>query len=171
MEKMQYKQQEVRLLGAIIDGITQKPIPEKQAKILTFQIPKTKVELQRFLGFANYYRKYLKNFATIAEPLYDLLKLKNEYFYQTEREDKAFNLIKEMINSDIAVHLPDYSKPFVLSTDASNTGISAVLQQLVDNELKVIDWGSKRLSSAERKYGITEKEFLAMSWGVEHFDY
>lgn len=58
VEKMQYKQQEVRLLGAIIDGITQKPIPEKQAKILTFQIPKTKVELQRFLGFANYYRKY-----------------------------------------------------------------------------------------------------------------
>jgi len=171
VEKMQYKQQEVRLLGAIIDGITQKPIPEKQAKILTFQIPKTKVELQRFLGFANYYRKYLKNFATTAEPLYDLLKLKNEYFYWTEREDKAFNLIKEMINSDIAVHLPDYSKPFVLSTDASNTGISAVLQQLVDNELKVIDWGSKRLSSAEKKYGITEKEFLAMSWGVEHFDY
>lgn len=169
--KMQYKQKEVKLLGSIIDGITQKPIPEKQSKILTFQIPRTKKELQRFLGFANYYRKYLKNFATIAEPLYDLLRSKNEYLNWTEKEDKVFNLIKNMINSDIAVHLPDYSKEFVLSTDASNTGISAVLQQLIDNELKVIDWGSKRLSSAEKKYGITEKEFLALAWGVKHFDY
>ena len=75
---MQYKQREVKLLGAIINGVTQRPIPEKQNKILMFQVPKTKKELQRFLGFANFYRKYLKNLAEIASPLYNLLKTKNE---------------------------------------------------------------------------------------------
>ncbi len=169
--KMQYKQQEVKLLGAIINGITQRPIPEKQSKILTFQVPKTKKELQRFLGFANFYRKYLKKLGEISEPLYNLLKSKNETLIWTNKEEEAFNKIKNMINSDIAVHIPDYSKSFVLSTDASNTGISAVLQQEINNELKVIDWGSKKLTPAEQKYGITEKEFLAMAWGIEHFDY
>jgi hypothetical protein len=152
IEKMQYKQNEVKLLGAVINGTIQRPIPEKQEKILTFQTPKTKKELQRFLGFANYYRKYLKRFAETSEPLYNLLKTKSETLIWTNKEDKAFNKIKESINSDIAVNISDYTKQFTLSTDASNTGISAVLQQEISNELRVINWGSKNLSHAERKY-------------------
>ncbi|KAI4293468.1 hypothetical protein PAPHI01_2742, partial [Pancytospora philotis] len=116
MSKMQYKQKEVKLLGAIIDGVTQRPIPSKQAEVLNFQTPRTKKDLQRFLGFVNYYRRYISNFAIIAVPLYDALKGKSETLGWTPETDKAFNDLKNSVNSDVVLYLPDYSKHFVLTT-------------------------------------------------------
>ena len=78
-EKVQFKQRKVKVLGAVINGITQSPIPEKRLKILTFQTPKTPRELMRFLGFANYYRKYIQNLASIAAPLYCLTSKKVKF--------------------------------------------------------------------------------------------
>jgi len=170
-KKLQYRQREVRLLGAVIDGQTQRPIEEKQAKILQFRTPTTKKELQQFLGFVNYYSKYIRNAAAIAAPLYDATKGKDENISWGVKQEEAFQELKTRVNEDIAIHLPDYSKEFVLSTDACNTGIGAILQQEFDGELKVINWASKKLTPAEAKFGITEKEFFAMAWGIEHFDY
>ena len=171
LQKIQYKQNNIKLLGAIIDGVTQKPLGSKQRQILEFQEPQTKKQLQRYLGFINYYRKYIPNFAEIATPLYESLRTTSEIITWRSSQQEAFQKFKEAINKNIAIYIPDHSKEFYLSTDACNTGISAVLQQKVDNELRVIDWSSKKLSPAETKYTITEKEFLAVCWGVEHYDY
>lgn len=75
---MQYKQKQIKLLGYIVDGNILKPIPEKKTKVLDFKSPKTKKELQRFLGFVNYYRKYIPNLAEMASCLYNALRDKNE---------------------------------------------------------------------------------------------
>ena len=74
IKKLQYKQKKIRLLGSIIDGETQRPIPDKQKKILDFKLPSNKKELQRFLGFTNYYRRYIKNYAVVTAPLEELYK-------------------------------------------------------------------------------------------------
>lgn len=163
-EKIQYKQKKVKFLGSIIDG-------EKQEKIIDFKRPETVKELQSFLGFANYYNQYIKDFAEITAPLYEKLrkKEKNLVIWNNECEN-AFNELKLRINTDIAVHIPNFDIPFVLTTDASNHGIGAVLQQDVEGELEVIKWASKKLTDAEKKMGIIEKEFLGMSWGIEHFE-
>ena len=171
LQKIQYKQKSIKLLGSIIDGVTQKPIGSKQKKILEFKEPETKKQLQRYLGFANYYRKYIPNFAYIASPLYESLKTNSDIIIWRKAQQQAFIKLKEEINKNIAIYIPDHEKEFFLTTDACNTGISAVLQQKVGNEMRVIDWSSKKLSQAETKYSITEKEFLAVCWGVEHYDY
>lgn len=170
--KMQFKQQTVKILGSITDGNRQYPILEKQKQIQNFSTPKTKKDLQSFLGFANFYNKYIKNHAEIAAPLYDLLKNKSDVITNwNEKSQLAFDKLKNIINDKIAIFLPNFEKEFILSTDASNTGIGAILQQEIEGELKVINWASKKLTPSEMKMGITEKEFLAMMWGIEHFDY
>jgi hypothetical protein len=126
MAKIQYKLRKINLLGRMIDGSEQTPIEEK-SKFLEFKTPMTKKEGQRFLGFANYYRSYLDNFETLAIPLYDALKGNSEELIWTDERQKAFDEIKEQVNSNIAVHIPDFSKPFTLTTDASNTGIGVCL--------------------------------------------
>lgn len=74
IDKIQYKLNKIKILGAIIDGVKQYPIDIHQRKIKEFNTPTTKKEVQRFLGFANYYRRYLKNFSMNATPLYESLK-------------------------------------------------------------------------------------------------
>jgi hypothetical protein len=170
LSKIQYKQNEITLLGAIINGVTQRPIHDKKSKIIEFQTPKNAKDVQKFIGFVNYYRKYIKDVGSIAAPLYKLTGTKSEFKWGKE-EETSFNKLKEALNQDVAVHIADFTKEFVLTTDASNTGLGAILQQLHEGDLKVIDWASRKLTDAEKNYGITEKEFLAVAWGIEHFDY
>lgn len=171
INKIQYKASEVRLLGCVIDGVKQKPISEKQKKILEFTLPGSKTELQRFLGFVNYYRKFIPNCAHIASPLYDALKGKDQIIIWDEEKEKSFENLKKIVSSKISTYIPDFNEPFVVTTDASNTGIGAILKQIINGEERVVDWASKKLSDAEKKYGITEKEFLAMAWAIEHYEY
>lgn len=171
VEKMQYKQKKVKILGMLVDGVKKYPIDEKIKKTLEFKTPTNKKELQSFLGFVNYYRNYIKNIATISAPLYEASKTKNEEIMWNDECEEAFNKLKEKLSSEVSNYIPDIEKPFILTTDASNTGIGACLQQEDKGELRVIDWASKKLTPAEKKYGITEKEFLAMAWAIEHYEY
>ncbi|KAI5173830.1 hypothetical protein PAEPH01_2054 [Pancytospora epiphaga] len=100
----------------------------------------------RFIGFVNYYRKYIKDMATIATPLYEALKTKP--FEMNKRAVKAFETLKETLNKDVAVHIADFNKEFYILTDAFNTGLGATLQQKVEGKLVVVDWASKKLSPA-----------------------
>lgn len=160
--KIQYKQRQVKLLGALIDGETKRPIPEKQCKILSFKTPKTRKELESFLGFCNYYRSYIQNFAQYSAVLEKAFLKKDQSLAWTKEQDCAFETLKKLINSDAATYLPKFDEEFILTTDACDTGIGGILQQKINDEIKVIDWASKKLSPSETKYSITEKEFLGM---------
>jgi hypothetical protein len=169
--KIQYKQNKIKLLGMMIDGVRKFPIEQKVKKVLDFQKPETKKELQSFIGFCNYYRKYIKNLSGIAAPLYNLLKGNSMGIGWNQEAEEAFIELKNKINKDISLCIPDFTKPFILTTDASRTGIGAALQQEINGDLRVLEWASKKLTPAETKYGITELEFYAMAWSIKYFDY
>ena len=93
-------------------------------------MPTTK-EIQQFLGFASYYRRFLRDFAQIASPLHRLMG-KTALFVWTPECQDAFDKLREHLCSAPVLAFPDFQKPFILDTDASNTGIGGVLSQLDD---------------------------------------
>jgi transposase InsO family protein len=131
-----------------------------------FPQPTTKKELQRFLGLCVYYRRFVKDFSRIAKPLYNLLKDDVAYVWNEECQQALEELKLKLTTAPTLAH-PDYSKPFLLYTDASGVGLGAVLAQH-DDEGKEhpIIYLSRTLTPAEANYTITELECLAIVWSV-----
>jgi hypothetical protein len=102
--------------------------------------------------------------------LNELLKKENKDFRWTERQQEAFETLKEKLMNHPILEYPDYEKEFILITDASGKGLGAVLTQLDENgKERVIAYASKSLLPAEKNYSITEQECLAIVWGIKHF--
>jgi RNase H-like domain found in reverse transcriptase/Reverse transcriptase (RNA-dependent DNA polymerase) len=169
-EKTQYKKKEIEFLGHVLaeNMITSKSI--KIQGIQDMSRPENKRQLQSFLGLINYYRKFIPNCSTLGSPLYDLLKIKNVFEWNKESEN-AFNALKEALQKNIALNQPNFKLPFMLETDASNYGVGAVLSQNQGGEVVPIAFASRRLLEHEIKYSVSEKECLAILWGMEHFKY
>jgi RNase H-like domain found in reverse transcriptase/Reverse transcriptase (RNA-dependent DNA polymerase) len=170
-KKCQFFLQEVSFLGHIVtpDGI--KPDPAKIEKILNFKTPTNLKQVQSFLGLASYYRRFIKDFSKIAHPLIELTKGKGERnFIWGEDQQRAFDVLRKHLTTSPILAYPDWNKDFLLFTDASNYGIGAILSQL-NNEGRevVIAYASRHLNQAEMKYSATEKEALAVVFGVKHF--
>ena len=123
-------------------------------------IPTCVRDVQMFLGMCNYYAKFVKNFASVAAPLYALLKKDATKlpFQWNEHAGKAFNHLKQALSHAPILSTPDFTKPFTLETDASDLGIGAVL---VQND-RPIAYFSKSLTSAERNYSVHDRELLAI---------
>ena len=133
-------------------------------------IPTSQREIRQFLGFVSYYRRFIKNFATIAKPLHRLTE-KNAQFKWISHCQAAFDHLKECLMTAPVLAFPDFSKPLaILDTDASDAGIGAVLSQL-DNDKKehVIAYASRTLSKPERRYYVTRKELLSVITFIHHF--
>ena len=127
-------------------------------------------ELREALGLFSYYRKFVKDFSKIAKPLLTLLK-KDEPFLWTNKQQQAFDYLKKRLMEAPILQYPDFNKPFVLYTDASGTGLGAVLSQIDDEKReRVIAYTSRSLNKAECNYGITDQECLAVVWAVKHFE-
>ena len=161
--------EEVKFLGHIISrkGVATDPV--KTEKVAKWPTPTNKKEVQRFLGLASYYRRFVKDFASVAKPLHQLVE-KNREFRWTQQCQEAFEQLRQKLVSAPVLSFPDFSKPFVLDTDASDTGIGAVLSQTQDNGTeRVIAYASRVLSKPERRYCVTRKELLAVVAFVKHF--
>ena len=118
---------------------------------------------------ANYYRHFIKNFATIAKPLHQATE-KQAHFKWTERCAQAFNQLKDNLTSTPILAMPDWTKPFILDTDACETGIGAVLSQSsMDSSEHVIAYASRLLTKPERNYCVMCKELLAVVTFLNHF--
>lgn len=171
LEKIQLAKSEVKLLGVYVNGTELKPSESKINELLLYEKPKTMKDLRRFLGIANWVRCFIPKFADLTYKMTESLKkIRGNWEWSEELEDE-FNTFKKNLENIDEIILPDYKKKFILKTDASNSGIGAVLLQEFDGELKPIVWASKKLTECERKYGITEKEMLAVYWGVKKFEY
>ena len=163
MKKCQFGKEEVKFLGHLISSGCTAPLPDKVKSIEEFPPPKTKKQLQTFLGLAGFYRRFIPEFSTVAAPLYDLLQAK-AYWKWEDPEDKAFNLLKDSLRKEpIVLALPDSETEFELYTDASDVGLGAVLSQ----RGRVVEYASRRLNQAERNYSVTERELLAIVWAIE----
>ena len=160
---------EVKYLGHVISEEGISTDPDKTAVIRNWPIPSCKRELLQFLGLANYYRRFVSGFASICKPLQHLTE-KNVPFCWSPSCQQAFEELRNcLITAPILVY-PDYTKPFVLDTDASDVGIGAVLSQVYDDGTEhVIAYGSRSLSRQEQKYCVTRKELLAVVEFSQHF--
>ncbi len=172
-EKSHFFQDSVEYLGHIIKYNRITVDPSKIQTIKDFPIPITLKELRSFLGLASYYRKFIQNFAAIVKPLTTFLRGENGGISKNqsakikisldERALEALNKIKEELQAQVELFQPNFTKPFELTTDASNYAIGAVLSQ----NQKPISFISRTLSETEQNYSTNEKELLAIVWSLQ----
>ena len=162
-KKCTLMKKKVAFLGHVVDGEGIHCDPTKIEAVRDWGTPSTVSEIRSFLGLASYYRRFVPKFSTVASPLTDLIK-KDQKFEWTERCEEAFQLLKKkLIEAPVLVYPSrDDQDLFILDTDASNTGIGAVLSQVQDAQEKVISYASKTLSPSQRRYCVTYRELLAV---------
>lgn len=122
--------------------------------------PKTTKEVEKFLGFANYHRAFIKNYAKMAGPL-NRLTGKQPFTLGNEQQE-AFDHLIEALTSTPVLTLPNSSDMFILDTDASDLAIGAELLQLQDGKERVIAYGSYSLTPEQQRYCTPRKELLAI---------
>ena len=167
--KCVFARKRVPFLGFIISSEGIATDPSKIEKVATWPTPTCRRDVQQFLGFANYYRRFIRNFSDVAKPLHRLTEKVNTFAW-SESCQLAFDELRRRLTSAPILAFPDYSKPFLLDTDASDMGIGAVLSQVHSDGLEhVIAYGSRCLSKPERRYCTTRKELLAVVFFTKHF--
>ncbi len=141
----------------------------KVEAITSWPLPSSIKELQRFLGFSNFYRRFISNYSTITSPLTDLLKGKTKSLAWNPNATEAFNKLKHAFTSAPLLVHPSPKLPFVVEVDASTTGVGAVLsqQQGTPPKLHPCAFFSRKLSPAERNYDIGNRELLAIKLALE----
>lgn len=167
-DKSIFCQSEVRYLGFKVNEFGLQPDQEKVAPVLEFPPPKNLKQLRRFLGMTSWYRRFIQDYASLAEPLNRLLR-KNSPWVWSDEQTKSFEALKRALTAYPILSCPDFSLPFVLQTDASTCGLGAVLTQVINGEERVIAFASRTLSGPERKYSTTELECLAIVWSIGKF--
>lgn len=166
--KCEFLRKEVIYLGHIITEKGVKPDPCKTNAVSMFPEPKNIKQIRQFLGLVGFYRRFIPQFSQIAKPLSNLLK-KNTRFLWTKHQTEAFTILKNQICSEPILQYPDFSKKFILTTDASNTAIGAVLSQNHSGHDLPISFCSRVLNAAEMNYATVEKELLAIVYSVNYF--
>jgi transposase InsO family protein len=167
-EKCEFLRKEVSYLGHVISENGVSPEPAKTRAIEEYPPPQNVKQLRSFLGLMSYYRRFVPNFSHIAAPLHRLLKKDAVYEWTVENE-QAFQILKGKLMSAPILKYPDFAQPFILTTDASEEGLGAVLSQGEISRDLPVAFASRTLSKAERSYSTTEKELLAVVWGMRYF--
>jgi hypothetical protein len=161
-EKCAFHQQEVEFLGFILSTEGVKMDPRKVEAVQQWPVPKTVTEVQEFLGFANFYRRFVKGYSGVATPLTNMTK-KERPFDWTANEQAAFDELKKRFTEAPILIIFDPEKEVVLETDASDYAIGACASQLgPDGKLHPIAFYSRKMSPAEANYDIHDKELLAI---------
>jgi hypothetical protein len=168
-DKCHFCKRELGFLGHVISAEGIAPDPAKVDKVQNFPVPTNLTELRGFIGLASYYRRFIQDFAQIAAPMNKLLKKDTPYIWSKDCQ-KAFEFMKNALTSAPILRYPNFEEPFILYTDASYTGLGAVLAQKDEEGLEhVIAYASRSLDKAEQNYSATEIECLAAVWGMKYF--
>jgi hypothetical protein len=133
-----------------------------------FPTPRTPKQLKSFLGLVGYYRRFIPQFSKVVSPLHKLLKKDAKYVWEASQE-VAFQTLKQKTMSQPILQYPDFSKEFVMTTDASNEGAGAVLSQGSIGKDLPTAYASRKFNMSEQNYSTVEKELAVIVWGIKHF--
>lgn len=164
LSKCSFAKQQLNYLGHVLSAEGIATYPSKISIIQNWPVPTSVKELRSFLGMAGYYRRFVQNFGMMAKPLIELLK-KGQLFVWTSDQEQSFQALKNALITAPVLAVPDFKKPFVVITDASDKGIGAVLQQ----GGHPIAFVSKALGPKNRGLSTYEKESLAILMVVDHW--
>ncbi|MCG8044577.1 MAG: RNase H-like domain-containing protein [Candidatus Thiodiazotropha endolucinida] len=179
--KCEFFKTNVKYLGHVVSEEGVRTDPDKIEALASWPAPSNVKELRSFLGFTGYYRRFIRDYAKIVKPLNDLLvghcthkvpgqkkkKKKESVPWQWgDAQELAFNSLKEKLSSPPILAYADFSKPFILHTDASTEGLGAVLYQEQDGLERVIAYASRGLRNSEKHYPAHKLEFLCLKWAV-----
>ncbi|KAI3352325.1 hypothetical protein L3Q82_005291 [Scortum barcoo] len=169
-EKCEFHVSKVSFLGFIIAPGQLHPDPSKIKAVENWPTPSTRKKLQQFLGFANFYRRFIRNYSKVAAPLTCLTSTTKPFLWTPEAE-RAFTLLKSLFTSAPILSHPDPSLQFIVEVDASETGIGAVLSQRcpVDQKVHPCAFFSRRLTPAERNYDVGNRELLAVVLALQEW--
>lgn len=167
-DKCDFLRKKVSYLGHVIGHTGVRPDEKRVKAVRDYPAPKTTQELKGLLGLVGYYRRFIPNFSKMAKPLTELLKKNTPYIWD-DKTEKAFVTLKKLLTTEPLLQYPDFTKLFVLTTDASNDTIGVVVSQgPIGNDLPIA-YISRTLNNAERNYPTVEKELLAIVWGCKYF--
>lgn len=167
LAKCHFGKREVTYLGHIITAEHNIAPSAHINAIQRAPVPKTKRQLQSFLGTCNWLREYVDHAAEVMADLYKITSRKP--FKWTSEDDKKLQKVKDAFSTLTPLHRPMSDMPFVLQTDASNIGLGATLFQVITDKKHIIANISATLSDTERRYSSNEKECLAVLWAVTKF--
>jgi len=162
LEKCKWKVREVEFLGVVI-GLKGVEMQKKKVEgVLNWPIPRNVKEVQKFLGLANYYRRFIKNFVRIAAPLHVLVRKEQKWKWEQEQEE-AFEKLKVVFTTEPVLAIPDINREMRVEADISDYTIGGVLlTKCEDGKWRPVAFISKSLNATERNYEIHDKEMLAV---------
>ena len=170
LNKCKFYSEEVDILGFKISKYGQQIQNRKLSAILDWEKPTNGKGIQRFLGFVNYCRKFIPNYAKISAPLVKLQDIKTISNDQWNIEaEQAFQELKSIVATKVMLHFPVENVPLEVETDASNFAVGAVLLQTIDGERRIIQCASRTLKGSEKNYQTTKRELLAVVFALEAF--
>jgi len=164
--KINFAQSELKFLGHHVSSSGLSMDPDKVDVIKNLPPPKNLKQLHTFIGMVGYYAKFIPEYAQIMAPLNDLRK-KNVKYNLSEVHLQSIQKLKEALITSPVLRFPDFQRDFILQTDASQSHIGCVLLQKFDDGIHPIQYASRRLTSAERKFSTYEQEALACIWAME----
>jgi hypothetical protein len=160
--KCKFCQTRIEYLGMIIEEGKISMVAVKLGKIRDWPVPTTLKQKRSFLGFGNFYRKFIFHYSELAQPLNDLTKKDKKFEWSTDCQ-KAFDTMKKRFTEEPVLLMPDQSKPFQIKSDASKVATGVILTQLDSNgDRQPIAFLSKTFSEAKRKYEIYNQELLGI---------
>ena len=171
LDKCRFLKNHLEFFGLLFSHDGVRPDPKKISAFYNTTIPTTVGEVRSLLGMANYSSQFIPNFATITEPLRRLTHKEAKFIWGKEQEDAYQKLKTALVNSPVMGYF-DTKNESELIVDASPVGLSAILTQKLPGEnasSKIIAYASRALTPTEQRYCQTEKEALAIVWGIEYF--
>ncbi|MBW0505325.1 hypothetical protein O181_045040 [Austropuccinia psidii MF-1] len=174
LKKCHFRFKDLKELGHVVSGLSLGIDKNKLAKVLLKPMPQNKKEIQSFFVFAGYYRQHIKDFESIARPLYKLFD-KDTVFEMTVDRVKAFECLRQALTTAPLLPVPDFKMPFKLYIDASGDGLGAALHHVqIVNDKPVegpICFISRQIKPTEARYGASQMECLFLFWALQKFNY
>lgn len=167
-DKSHFGMKRVKLLGYIVSGKGVEKDPEKVKCFANWPQPKTGKQIMRFLGAANFYRHFIRDFSIISKPLDKARSVKGQLEWNSEMSE-SFEKIKEEVLKHAVLTHPNMDKKFIVGTDASKSGLGAWIGQYHDDTLKIIEFASRSLSKSEVNYSPSKLELLGIIFAIKKF--